>query len=227
METYPAFHPSQGPLIQVRSKKLEQASFVMTKGWQETRATFRHGNLPDALLDAALMRLEAEGAESLSLRELARDVGVNHRAVYRHFPDKLSLLARIAEEGWRRLAQQMEEQIVGKEPGEDTLVAAGVAFFMFARGRPNLFHLMGGPRINLDRRFADLDEATVRALRIFMQGFLDAGTAPKIARARTLVFASALQGVILQILYRRFRLSPEKATGEVAAICKMLIKGLR
>jgi AcrR family transcriptional regulator len=199
----------------------------MTKGWQETRATFRHGNLPEALLEAALVRLEAEGAESLSLRELARDVGVNHRAVYRHFPDKLSLVARVAEEGWRRLARQMEEQIVGKDPGEGTLVAAGVAFFMFARNHPNMFHLMGGPRINLDGRFTDLDEATVRALRIFTQGFLDAGTTAKVARARTLVFAAALQGVILQILYRRFRLSPEKAESEVAGICKMLVKGLR
>jgi AcrR family transcriptional regulator len=83
----------------MRSRKLEEASFAMTKGWQETRATFRHGNLPEALLEAALSRVEAEGAELLSLRELARDIGVNHRAVYRHFPDKLSLVARVAEEG--------------------------------------------------------------------------------------------------------------------------------
>ena len=63
------------------------------------RDTFRHGNLPEALVDAALARLEADGIESISLRELAADAGVNHRAVYRHFPDKLSLLARIAEHG--------------------------------------------------------------------------------------------------------------------------------
>jgi len=37
------------------------------------RDTFRHGNLPEALVKAALDRLEAEGVESLSLRELARD----------------------------------------------------------------------------------------------------------------------------------------------------------
>jgi AcrR family transcriptional regulator len=199
---------------------------TMTTKWQQTRDTFRHGNLAEALVDAALVRLEADGAESLSLRELARDVGVNHRAVYRHFPDKLALSARVAEEGWRRLARQMEEQIVGKKPGADTLVAAGLAFFKFARSQPNLFHLMGGPRINPEGRFADLDKAVVHALRIFMQGFLDAGTAKEVARVRTLVFAAALQGVVLQILYRRFRLSPKKAESEVADICRMLIKGL-
>jgi AcrR family transcriptional regulator len=70
------------------------------------RDTFRHGNLPEALVDAALARLEAEGVESISLRELARDTGVNHRAVYRHFPDKLSLLAAVAQTGWARLGRQ-------------------------------------------------------------------------------------------------------------------------
>jgi AcrR family transcriptional regulator len=198
----------------------------MTTKWQETRDTFRHGNLAQALVDAALVRLEADGAESLSLRELARDVGVNHRAVYRHFPDKLALSARVAEEGWRRLARQMEEQVVGKRPGQDMLVAAGVGFFKFARSHPNLFHFMGGPRINPDGRFADLDKAVVDAMCILVQGFQHAGTAKEVARVRTLVFAAALQGVIQQILYRRFKVSPKKAESEVADICKMLIKGL-
>jgi AcrR family transcriptional regulator len=64
-----------------------------------------------------MVRLESDGTEALSLREIARDVGVNHRAVYRHFPDKLSLLARVAEEGWRRLAGRMRRQVGGEKPG--------------------------------------------------------------------------------------------------------------
>src|SRR6266700_7056947 len=61
------------------------------------RSTFRHGNLPDALLNAALLRIETHGSDSITLRDLARDTGVNHRAIYRHFPDKESLLADVAE----------------------------------------------------------------------------------------------------------------------------------
>src|SRR6267142_3901418 len=82
------------------------------------RDTFRHGNLPEALVNAALERLEAEGVESISLRELARDAGVNHRAVYRHFPDKLSLLALVAETGWKRLGQRLKKSTAGEAPGE-------------------------------------------------------------------------------------------------------------
>jgi AcrR family transcriptional regulator len=199
----------------------------MTNAWRQTRSTFRHGNLPEALIEAALVRLETEGAEALSLREIARDVGVNHRAVYRHFPDKLSLLARVAEEGWRRLADRMKRQMAGEKPGEDTLVAGGVALFTFARDYPNLSHLMAGPRISTEGRFAALDEAIVEGMQLFMRGFLDAGTDSKAARLRTLVYAAALQGITAQILHRRFRLSPKKAKAEMADICRMLIKGLR
>ena len=100
----------------------------MTSGWQQKRKTFRHGNLPDALVAAALVRLEVEGADALSLRELARDVGVNHRAVYRHFPDKLSFSARVAEEGWRCLGRGMEEKIAGVQACDsDALQQQGVA----------------------------------------------------------------------------------------------------
>src|SRR4030088_2782669 len=135
------------------------------------RDTFRHGNLPEALVNAALERLEAEGVESISLRELARDAGVNHRAVYRHFPDKLSLLALVAETGWKRLGQRGNKSTAGKAPGEPALIAGGIGFFLFARDCPNLFHLMAGARINTEDKFPDLDAAVVDALQIFAVGF--------------------------------------------------------
>jgi len=152
---------------------------------------------------------------------------VNHRAVYRHFPDKLSLLARVAEDGWKRLASRMKERISGKRRGEASLVASGVAFFLFARDHPSLFRLMGGPRLRTAECFPALSKAVDEALLILMQGFLDTGTDPKVARKRTVVFAAALQGVTLQILQHRYRISPVKVEVEVAQICKMLIKGLR
>src|SRR3954451_24889475 len=120
---------------------------------QPKRETFRHGNLPEALIEAAMGRLEADGEEAISLRDLARDAGVNHRAVYRHFPDKLALLARVAERGWQQLAQRLKKSTAGKAPGEPALVAASIGLFQFAREFPNLFHLMGGARLNVERDF--------------------------------------------------------------------------
>jgi AcrR family transcriptional regulator len=191
------------------------------------RDTFRHGNLREALLDAALVRLEADGAESISLRELASDAGVNHRAVYRHFPDKLSLLARVAERGWQQLAQRLKRSAARKAPGEPALVAASVEFFLFARDHANLFHLMGGARINTEGGFPDLEAAIIDALQVFAVGFAGTGMAPDIVIERTAIFVAALQGVVTQILHRRLHVAPAKAKSFVTDICRMLIKGIR
>ena len=191
------------------------------------RDTFRHGNLPGALVDAALVRLEAEGVDSISLRDLARDAGVNHRAVYRHFPDKLSLLALVAERGWTRLAQRLKKSTAGKAPGEPALIAGGVGFFAFARDCPNLFHLMAGERINTEGKFPDLEAAIADAMKIFAAGFAGTGMAPNIVVERTAVFVAALQGVITQILHRRLHVAPARAKAFVSDVCRMLIKGTR
>src|SRR6185312_6021749 len=134
------------------------------------RTTFRHGNLPATLIMAALGRLETDGAESLSLRELARAAGVNHRAVYRHFPDKLSLLAAIAREGWLRLTKEVLRE-KGKKKREAALVAEASGLFQFAVKNPNLFHLMAGPRFSGRAAFPELEEAITKAMLIFAQGF--------------------------------------------------------
>jgi AcrR family transcriptional regulator len=199
----------------------------MARKSQPKRDTFRHGNLPEALVDAALLRLEAAGVESISLRDLARDAGVNHRAVYRHFPDKLSLLALVAETGWQRLGQRLRKSTAGKAPGEPALIAGGVGFYLFARDFPNLFHLMAGARINTEGKFPDLEAAIMDALQIFAVGFAGTGMAPNIVVNRTAVFVAALQGVVTQILHERLHVAPAKTKAFVADVCKMLIKGAR
>jgi AcrR family transcriptional regulator len=190
------------------------------------RDTFRHGNLPEALVDAALSRLEADGVESISLRDLAADAGVNHRAVYRHFPDKLSLLARVAERGWQLLAQRVKKSTSGKAPGEDALIAASLGLLAFARECPNLYQLMAGERVNMEGKFPKLDAAMYGALQVFAVGFAGAGMAPEIVVGRTAIYVAALQGVVTQILHQRLHVAPAKANAYLSDICKMLIKGI-
>ena len=168
----------------------------MARKSQPKRDTFRHGNLPQALVDAALERLEAEGADSISLRDLAHDAGVNHRAVYRHFPDKLSLLALVAERGWQRLAQRLKKSTAGKAVGEPVLIACGDGFFLFARDCPNLFHLMAGARINTEDKFPELEAAVAEALQIFAVGFAGIGMLVA-SRAQTIDSISGLMNLIM------------------------------
>jgi AcrR family transcriptional regulator len=199
----------------------------MTASWRDTREQFRHGDLPAASIKVALARFEADSVEAISLRDLARTVGVNHRAVYRHFPDKLSLMARVAQEGWLLLGRQIKHGIEGRKAGEETLVAGGVALFAFARAHPNLFQLMGGPQFGANHDFADLDKVIGQTLALLRQGFRDAGTPEKVTQMRTLIYVSALQGIVSQILVKRFRLRPACAERDVVDVCRMLVKGLR
>jgi len=199
----------------------------MAEGWRQTRKTFRHGHLAEALVAAALARLEADGAEALSLRVLAREAGVNHRAVYRHFPDKLALLARVAEEGWRLLDRRVRQQSKGKPKGRPALIASGVGFYLFAREHPNLFHFMAGPRLNEDGAFPALEKTVAEAMAAFDQAFIDSGSKPDAARVSTALFISALQGVVTQILHGRLHVPRAKAKAFIADTCKRLFEGLR
>src|SRR5919107_731159 len=71
------------------------------------RKTYHHGDLRQALLDAALELLRAEGAAALTLRAVARAAGVSQAAPYRHFADRGALVAAVAEEGFERLGAAM------------------------------------------------------------------------------------------------------------------------
>jgi AcrR family transcriptional regulator len=196
-------------------------------GWTETRETFRHGNLPEALVEAALARLEREGAAALSLRELARDVGVNHRAVYRHFPDKLALLARVAEEGYRRMGAAIQKELGAGMRGEEALVAAALGCYRFARDNPGLMTLMAGPRLNEEGAFPALETLITETLTPFIRGFAELGTDPALARLRAMLFLFSLLGITEQIRHRRLRVTPKNAPAFLAEASRMLIKGLR
>src|SRR6185437_10944983 len=74
---------------------------------------YHHGNLRRALLDAAERTVRERGVQELSLRELARDVGVSHGAPRRHFPDRQALLDALAETGFTRLGRDLRAAIEG------------------------------------------------------------------------------------------------------------------
>lgn len=102
---------------------------------------YHHGDLRRALIEEGL-RLIAEGpADQLSLRELARRVGVSATAVYRHFPDKGALMAALAAEGLARLAAAQHAAFDGAGGGIKGFAATGAAYVRFALANPALFRL--------------------------------------------------------------------------------------
>ena len=60
---------------------------------------YHHGDLRTALIEEGLAQLDAKAPAEVSLREIARNVGVSATAVYRHFPDKAALLKALCDVG--------------------------------------------------------------------------------------------------------------------------------
>src|SRR6202166_3978739 len=75
---------------------------------------YHHGDLPRAIVKAALEILRETQSVEFSLRELARRAGVSHNAPYKHFVDKSALLAAMSAGGFEKLTKRMAHEIVGR-----------------------------------------------------------------------------------------------------------------
>jgi AcrR family transcriptional regulator len=107
--------------------------------------TYYGGDLRRDLLDAALELIGKEGPSAVSLRSLARRLGVSHAAPANHFPDKAALFTAIAAEGFELLAGAIGEAVA--RVGQDAAAgqrfrAAGRAYTGFALAHPAHFAVM-------------------------------------------------------------------------------------
>src|ERR1700730_987860 len=104
---------------------------------------YHHENLRFALLEQAERSVRERGVQALSLRELARDLGVSHGAPRRPFPDRQALLDALAEAGFARLGAELRSAVDGA--GEDfqaRLRATAAAYVRFATRDAALLELM-------------------------------------------------------------------------------------
>lgn len=118
----------------------------------ETNRAYHHGDLRGALIAAGLKALETADPNELSLRQLAREVGVSATAVYRHFPDKQALLGVLAETGLAMLFEEQSLAAAAAGGGSKGFAATGRAYVRFAIAHPGLFRLVFS--------HAELSEAT-------------------------------------------------------------------
>jgi AcrR family transcriptional regulator len=111
------------------------------------KASYHHGDLRQALIDEGMRLLGQREADELSLREVARGVGVSATAVYRHFPDKGALMAALAAEGLKQLGAEQRAAYAASGGGVTGFGATGAAYVRFALDNPALFRLIfSGPQ---------------------------------------------------------------------------------
>lgn len=136
----------------------------MPRAPAKQRPAYHHGDLRRALLDAAVRILDDEGASALTLREVARRVGVTPAAPYHHFADKEAILAALAEEGFVKLNDAMvaARDAAGPKPAA-RLSAMGMAYVRVAAAHPAHFRVMFNRLVDISR-FPTLHTAADRAL---------------------------------------------------------------
>lgn len=104
---------------------------------------YHHGDLRSALLERAETTVRIAGVDALSLRELAREIGVSHAAPRRHFRDKNALLDALAVSGFARLDQTLRAAVAQPAPTfRDRLVLVAVSYVAFAADNAALLDLM-------------------------------------------------------------------------------------
>lgn len=122
---------------------------------------YHHGNLRAELLETAIEQLRDIGVEELSLRALARSIGVSQTAPYRHFVDKNDLLAAMATRGYRELLDILRHTAAQSDDcPRAQLLAFAHAYVDYAATQPQLFKLMFGPSVQPGNRYPELRDAS-------------------------------------------------------------------
>ena len=104
---------------------------------------YHHGNLRQALVDAALKLIEQKGPQGFTLSEAAKDAGVTPAAVYRHFAGREDLIAECARQGYEIFADLMDYAYSTGGPSPlAAFEATGRAYLAFARKFPGHYIAM-------------------------------------------------------------------------------------
>ena len=107
------------------------------------RATYHHGSLKDALIEAARQLVAERGPSGFTLAEAAKRVGVTGAAPYRHFADRQALLQELALRGFAKFGAVLREAWHTGQPDATTAMRRmGRAYQIFSRDEPGLYSAM-------------------------------------------------------------------------------------
>lgn len=130
--------PAFGAVERIRENQIQVSP--------DSRSTYRHGDLSDALIAAGVELARAGGAEAVVLREVTRRAGVSPNAAYRHFADRHALVLAVSAKAQGMAADRMSAAIRAFVPtgnaatdARNALRGVGQGYLSFARDEPGLF----------------------------------------------------------------------------------------
>ncbi len=211
----------------------------------QKQGPYHHGQLRQALLDAALQLITQHGIDSLTLREVARQAGVSHAAPYHHFADKSTLVEAVAVESFHAFATALREAPTPSGTALEHLIALGRAYVRFAVEHSASFRLMYRPELRRSpfpegqehpATSSVIDEAALEGYQILANciiacqsaGYIPAGD----LKPLTLTAWSTVHGLAVLLLdgslgnLTRGGLSVEEADNLAESVIQRLLHGL-
>jgi AcrR family transcriptional regulator len=115
---------------------------VDVRPWRDgpsDRRSYHHGNLKEALIEAARRFIAERGVGGFTLVDAARLVGVTPAALYRHFRGREALLEEVAGRGFTDLAERLAKAISGRGTPLERFTRMGEAYLAFAEEEPGYY----------------------------------------------------------------------------------------
>jgi AcrR family transcriptional regulator len=195
-----------------------------------TARPYHHGNLREALIDAALRKVDAQGADALHMRELAREIGVSSAAPFRHFADRRALLGAVAERAADELERALGEATDGCGDALTQFRAISVAYVRFAAEHPALFDLVHEHDAVSGRFLGQVDDERRRKLIALIIDGQNAGLIPEADPELIALTSEALTHGLARLIvdrHPRMRgLSSEEARKLALAMTQLLQSGI-
>jgi AcrR family transcriptional regulator len=110
------------------------------------RQGYHHGNLKEALIEAAQRFIAERGLGGFTLADAAKLVGVTPAALYRHFRGREALVAEVAFRGFGELAERLGRALRGQGTALERFTRMGEAYLAFAEQEPGFYAAMFSPR---------------------------------------------------------------------------------
>ncbi len=130
----------------------------------KTHQPYHHGNVKGALIDAAMALIDTNQTDNISLRRLAKEVGVTPSAVYNHFADKDSLMLAIKIRLYEDLNRFFDAQCDNSGDPEQTLLEICNAYFRFSQEQPARFLFLFSSVLPLERSTPEFIEVACHSL---------------------------------------------------------------
>jgi AcrR family transcriptional regulator len=194
-------------------------------------ARYHHGDLRAALVQRASEVVAAHGVDSLSLRELARDLGVSHGAPSRHFPDKQALLDALALNGFDRLRGVMVDALEQRPVPADftaALTALAAAYVRFAVANPSLLAVMFAAKHRREAP-AELRTAAEQAFAAPLRAIQDAQSRGEVVAAPVEDIATAILATMhgYAVLVAGGLFEHDETGQSLTGTLRRLVEGLR